>query len=202
MPLHRYVVFELKTGPFRPEHLGQLGFYMTAIDNDVRGELDGNTIGVLLCQEKNQIVAEYALQDSTKPMGVAEYRVLPPELSGQLPSVEQLEQLQAVMLGGSRVSGTAQRMPSDDDAVRRDIVESPDEGPSTTVSAMRLFLNQLRTSEDGLPRRTPNAIAASSCHEVSDDKSLIPGDRRFATAPFEYVDRPSVLDERLRSVRR
>lgn len=73
LKLRCYVVIELKAGKFKPEHLGQLGFYMTAVDRQVKDEHDNPTIGLLLCKSKNKIVAEYALGDKTQPMGIAEY---------------------------------------------------------------------------------------------------------------------------------
>ncbi|HMI85618.1 MAG TPA: PDDEXK nuclease domain-containing protein [Polyangiaceae bacterium] len=88
LKLRRYVVMELKTGAFKPADVGQLGFYLTAVDKLLRHEDDKPSIGLLLCREKNRLVAEYALQDSSKPLGIAEYRVLPPELKDALPSVE------------------------------------------------------------------------------------------------------------------
>lgn len=94
LKLRCYVVIELKGGKFKPEHLGQLGFYLTAVDRQVKGEHDNPTIGLLLCKSKNKIVAEYALGDKTQPMGVAEYKLLeslPPELQTSLPSIEQIE---------------------------------------------------------------------------------------------------------------
>lgn len=94
LKLRCYVVIELKAGKFKPEHLGQLGFYMTAVDRQVKGEHDTPTIGLLLCKSKNKIVAEYALGDKTQPMGIAEYRLLeslPAELQTSLPSIEQIE---------------------------------------------------------------------------------------------------------------
>jgi predicted nuclease of restriction endonuclease-like (RecB) superfamily len=92
--LRCYVVIELKAGPFKPEHLGQLGFYMTVVDRQVKGGHDHSTIGLLLCKSKNKIVAEYALADKTQPMGVAEFKLLeslPVELQSSLPSIEQIE---------------------------------------------------------------------------------------------------------------
>lgn len=89
-----YVVIELKTGDFKPEHTGQLGFYLTAVDQLIKTEHDAPSIGLLLCKNRNRLVVEYALRDNTKPMGVAEYQLaqaLPDELKGQLPSVEDLE---------------------------------------------------------------------------------------------------------------
>jgi len=94
LKLRCYVVVELKTGAFKPEHTGQLGFYLSAIDSQVKTEEDNPTIGLLLCRTQNRIVAEYALRDSKKPIGVAEYQLLellPKELQTSLPSIEQIE---------------------------------------------------------------------------------------------------------------
>ena len=94
LKLRCYVVVELKAGAFKPEHAGQLGFYLTAVDAQMKSEQDGPTIGLLLCKSKNKVVAEYALRDSTKPIGVAEYELiesLPAELRTSLPSIEQIE---------------------------------------------------------------------------------------------------------------
>lgn len=94
LKLRCYVVIELKTGKFKPEHLGQLSFYMTAVDRQVKVEQDSATIGLLLCKSKDKVVAEYALGDKTQPMGIAEYSLqnaLPEELKTNLPSIEMLE---------------------------------------------------------------------------------------------------------------
>ena len=94
LKLRCYVVIELKAGKFKPEHLGQLGFYLTAVDRQVKNEQDNPTIGLLLCKSKNKVVAEYALGDKTQPMGIAEYKLLeslPAELQTSLPSIEQIE---------------------------------------------------------------------------------------------------------------
>lgn len=94
LKLRCYVVIELKTGKFKPEHLGQLGFYLTAADTQVKHPSDGPTIGLLLCKGKNKVVAEYALRNSAQPLGVAEYQLvesLPAELQTSLPSIEQIE---------------------------------------------------------------------------------------------------------------
>ena len=94
LKLRCYVVIELKGGKFKPEHLGQLGFYLTAVDRQVKSEHDNPTIGLLLCKSKNKVVAEYALGDKTQPMGIAEYKLLeslPAELQTSLPSIEQIE---------------------------------------------------------------------------------------------------------------
>lgn len=94
LKLRCYVVIELKAGKFKPEHLGQLSFYLTAVDAQVKHPLDGPTIGLLLCKSKNKVVAEYALRGKDQPLGVAEYQLvesLPPELQTSLPSIEQIE---------------------------------------------------------------------------------------------------------------
>lgn len=94
LKLHCYVVIEIKAGKFKPEHTGQLSFYLTAVDAQVKAAEDAPTIGLLLCKSKNRVVAEYALRDTKKPIGVAEYQLvesLPKELEASLPSVEQIE---------------------------------------------------------------------------------------------------------------
>lgn len=94
LKLRAYVVIELKATDFRPEHTGQLGFYLTAVDERVKAPEDGPTIGLLLCKSKNRVIAEYALRDTNKPMGVAEYQLaeaLPKDLEANLPSIELIE---------------------------------------------------------------------------------------------------------------
>ena len=88
-----YVVIELKVGEFKPEYAGKLSFYLTAIDEQVKEENDNPTIGLLLCRNKNNVIAEYTLRDMNKPMGVSEYRIkdyLPENLQNELPSIEDL----------------------------------------------------------------------------------------------------------------
>lgn len=94
LKLRCYVVIELKTGKFKPEHLGKLSFYLSAVDVQLKHPQDGPTIGLLLCKSKNEVVAEYALRDNNRPIGVAEYQLvesLPAELQTSLPSIEQIE---------------------------------------------------------------------------------------------------------------
>ena len=94
LKLRCYVVIEIKGGKFKPEHLGQLGFYLTAVDAQVKHPQDGPTIGLLLCKSKNKVVAEYALRDNARPLGIAEYKLLaslPEPLQTSLPSIEQIE---------------------------------------------------------------------------------------------------------------
>lgn len=89
-----YVVIELKGTAFKPEHVGQLNFYLSAVDSQIKAPDDAPTIGLLLCKSQNRVVAEYALRDTTKPMGVAEYQLLhslPEPLQTNLPSIEEIE---------------------------------------------------------------------------------------------------------------
>ncbi len=89
-----YIVVELKATAFKPEHAGQLNFYLTAVDRQVKAPDDKPTIGLLLCKTQDRLVAEYALSGIEKPIGVAEYqlvRALPEQLGTSLPTVEQLE---------------------------------------------------------------------------------------------------------------
>ena len=92
--LHCYVVVELKARAFRPEDAGKLNFYLSAVDDLLRTEGDGPTLGLLLCKTKDAAVAEYALRDMGKPLGIAEYRVqemLPEAYRGSLPTIAELE---------------------------------------------------------------------------------------------------------------
>lgn len=94
LKLRCYVVIELKTGEFKPEYAGKLNFYLTAVDNILKTEQDAPTIGLLLCKNKNDLIAEYALRDINKPIGVSEYRIteeIPEEFRQQLPSIEDIK---------------------------------------------------------------------------------------------------------------
>ncbi|MBU6455406.1 MAG: DUF1016 family protein [Cyanobacteria bacterium REEB67] len=92
--LRCYVVIELKAGEFKPEYAGQLNFYLSAVDDTLRHADDQPSIGLLLCKSKNQLIAEYALRDINKPIGISEIRFsesLPANLRGSLPTIEELE---------------------------------------------------------------------------------------------------------------
>jgi len=94
LDLRCYIVIELKNTAFKPDYTGQLNFYLSAVDNTMRKEGDNPSIGLLLCKEKNNIIAEYALQEINRPIGVSEYKLvenLPSELEKSLPSVEDIE---------------------------------------------------------------------------------------------------------------
>jgi len=95
--LRCYFVIELKTGKFKPEFAGKLNFYLSAVDDILKTDGDNPSVGILLCKEKNKMVAEYALRDMTKPIGVSEYKVfseLPDDLRNALPAMERLEDLE------------------------------------------------------------------------------------------------------------
>ena len=81
-------------GPFRPEYAGKMNFYLSAVDDLLRHPDDKPSIGLVLCKSKNRIVAEYALRDLSKPLGIAEFKYLEAlleELKGTLPTVGELE---------------------------------------------------------------------------------------------------------------
>lgn len=91
--LNRYVVIELKAGDFKPEHAGQLNFYLTAVDEQVKLDRHEPSIGLLLCKNRNKLVAEYALRTAANPIGIAEYQIndkLPKEVEEQLPAIDKL----------------------------------------------------------------------------------------------------------------
>jgi predicted nuclease of restriction endonuclease-like (RecB) superfamily len=89
--LHCHVAIDLKMDDFKPEYAGKMQFYLATIDAQLKSEHDDPTIGLILCKTRNGIIVEYTLRDATRPIGVAEYRSLPPALAKDLPSVEQLE---------------------------------------------------------------------------------------------------------------
>ncbi len=90
------VAIELKIGEFLPEYVGKMQFYLAALDDKVRMEDENPSIGIILCKSKNKTIVEYALRESTKPIGVASYRIvstLPEELREQLPAPDQVSKL-------------------------------------------------------------------------------------------------------------
>lgn len=89
-----YVVVELKNTKFIPEYAGKLNFYLSAVDSIIKDDNDNPTIGILLCRDKNNIEAEFALRDINKPIGVSEFDIiesLPENLKSNLPTIEELE---------------------------------------------------------------------------------------------------------------
>ena len=93
--LHAYVVIELKATPFKPEYMGQLNFYINVVDDTLRGEHDNKTIGLLLCNGGDKVVAQYALSGYDQPIGVSDYQLskaIPDNLKSALPTVEEVEE--------------------------------------------------------------------------------------------------------------
>jgi predicted nuclease of restriction endonuclease-like (RecB) superfamily len=95
LKLRCYVVIELKTTAFKPEYAGKMNFYLSAVDDLLRHPDDQPSIGIILCKSKNQVIAEYALRDLAKPVGVSSYitklvESLPLALRGSLPSPKEL----------------------------------------------------------------------------------------------------------------
>ena len=93
--LHAYVVIELKATPFKPEYMGQLNFYINVVDDTLRGKHDNKTIGLLLCNGGDKVVAQYALSGYDQPIGVSDYQLskaIPDNLKSALPTVEEVEE--------------------------------------------------------------------------------------------------------------
>lgn len=92
--LHAYCVIEVKTGTFGAGDIGQLGTYMTAVNHILKTEQDNPTIGLLICKDKDNVLAQYALESSSQPIGVAEFQLtkfIPDEFKSSLPSIEDIE---------------------------------------------------------------------------------------------------------------
>jgi predicted nuclease of restriction endonuclease-like (RecB) superfamily len=103
--LRSFVVIELKSGKFKPEYAGKMNFYLSAVDDLLRYPGDNPSIGLILCRSKVGVLAEYALRDMTKPIGLAEYRLedaLPENLKTALPTIEELEAELAKDLGDEK----------------------------------------------------------------------------------------------------
>ena len=94
LKLRCFIVIELKKGKFKPEYSGQVNFYCSAVDSTLAQQNDKPTIGLILCQEKNEIIAEYSLRNMSQPIGISEYQlteVLPKEFESSLPTIEMIE---------------------------------------------------------------------------------------------------------------
>jgi len=89
-----HIVVELKAGEFKPEYIGKLNFYLSAVDDLLRSEGDQPTIGLILCKTKDKLDVEYALRDIQKPMGVSSFitKDIPLDVQAQLPTVEEIEE--------------------------------------------------------------------------------------------------------------
>jgi predicted nuclease of restriction endonuclease-like (RecB) superfamily len=100
-----YVVIELTGGDFKPEYAGKLNFYLSAVDDILRGGSENPSVGILLCRKKDKILAEYALRDIGKPIGISDYQLthaVPDKFKSSLPSIEELEdELEKYLTGKS-----------------------------------------------------------------------------------------------------
>lgn len=95
LKLRCYVVIDLKSGDFKPEYTGKMNFYLSAVDDNLNKDQDNPAIGIILCKTRNKVIAEYALRDMNKPIGISEYKLidsLPKEFKSSLPTVEDIEQ--------------------------------------------------------------------------------------------------------------
>ena len=94
LKLRCFVVIDLKGGAFRPEYTGKMNFYLAAVDDLLKHPSDQPSIGLILCKSKKELVVEYALRNTTTPMGIAEFQYLeklPEELKGSLPTIDEIE---------------------------------------------------------------------------------------------------------------
>ncbi len=94
IPLHRYVVIEIKTDEFDSDNIGQLGTYVVAVNHQLKTDRDDATIGLLICKKKDSILAQYALEMTNIPLGVSEYelsKLIPDNFKSSLPSIEEIE---------------------------------------------------------------------------------------------------------------
>ena len=90
-----YIVIELKTEKLKPEFVGQLNFYITAVDKDIKSKNDNQTIGILICKDKDNVVAEYSLANISQPIGISKYEInkfLNNEYKNDLPSIKEIEE--------------------------------------------------------------------------------------------------------------
>ncbi|MFN8578340.1 MAG: PDDEXK nuclease domain-containing protein [Candidatus Sericytochromatia bacterium] len=95
LKLRCFVVIDLKKGDFKPEYVGKMNFYCSAVDDLLKHSTDQPTIGLILCQTKDKIFAEYALRDINKPIGISEYELinsLPEDIKSSLPTIEEIEE--------------------------------------------------------------------------------------------------------------
>ena len=93
LELRCYIVVELKATSFKPEYIGQLGFYVTAIDETLKKEIDNPTIGLLLCKEKNKLSVDWSLKGTNLPIGVSSYKLkkyIPKDILDKLPTEEEI----------------------------------------------------------------------------------------------------------------
>ena len=91
--MHCYIVIDLKMSEFEPEFAGKMNFYLSAVDDLLKSDIDNQSIGIILCKNKNAIDVEYALRDINKPLGISEFTFneLPDKIKSNMPTVSELE---------------------------------------------------------------------------------------------------------------
>lgn len=105
--MHAYVVIDLKVRPFKPEDAGKLNFYINVVNDQMKGECDNDTIGIILCQGKNEIITRYALSGCVQPIGVSDYEcceAIPQKLKSSLPTAEEMGKALEPLISGGRGS--------------------------------------------------------------------------------------------------
>jgi len=93
--LRRHIIVDLKVGDFEAEFVSKMNLYLGVADDTLKGKYDESSIGLILCKTKDKVIAEYALRDTIKPIGISEYKItesLPDNIMGKLPSIKELEQ--------------------------------------------------------------------------------------------------------------
>jgi hypothetical protein len=92
--IHAYVVIEVKNRKFKPEDVGQLGAYVASVNHLLKGDKDNDTIGLLICKNKDEVVVKYSLENYNIPVGVSSFELekfIPEDFKGSLPTIEELE---------------------------------------------------------------------------------------------------------------
>jgi predicted nuclease of restriction endonuclease-like (RecB) superfamily len=159
--LRCFVVIELKVEGFKPEFAGKMNFYLSAVDDQLRHPDDQASIGIILCKGRNEVIVEYALRDSSKPMGVAQYRLspaLPEQLKRDLPTIEDLAQefsamsvvklrieIERALRDFTAAHGLASKRPKSISTVLRELKERGVSPPSTDR-----FLEALRVMNEAV----------------------------------------------------
>ncbi len=152
LKLRCFVVIDLKMVEFKSEFAGKMNFYLSAVDDLIKHEKDEPTIGLILCKSKNKVVAEYALRDIRKPIGVSEMQILnalPENLKGSLPTIEELEKSsdQLILERMNKVEVNPAHFLQIIDR-RIDIGEIPMEDGDSILILMRVFDDILGTTEE------------------------------------------------------
>jgi len=153
--LRCFVILELKVEDFKPEFAGKMNFYLSAVDDRLRHSDDQPSIGIILCKGRNEVIVEYALRDTSKPMGVAAYRLspaLPEQLKRDLPTVEDLAQefsamsvvklrieIERALRDFTAAHGATSKRPRSISSVLRDLKERGVAPPSTDQKEARLL---------------------------------------------------------------